>query len=86
MAAVVVPADHFLNIQGFEEWLPTVVADADVERATAWVNLFRYHRLTQVVSNATAALQDALGSIHAPATARTIGRPLAEAVSYWNCG
>ena len=44
-------------MSGWEAWLPTVTGTANVERATQWVNLFRYHRQTLIVSNASAALQ-----------------------------
>lgn len=78
-----VPEDHFLNVSGFEAWLPRVSGGgaAYVQRATAWVNLFRYHRQTQVVSNLTAALASATKtSIHDKASATEIGVPMAEAV------
>jgi hypothetical protein len=54
MGADHVPDSHFLNVTGFETWLSAVAGDANRERATAWVNLFRYHRQTQVVSNVSA--------------------------------
>jgi hypothetical protein len=57
MKAVHVPDSALLNVSGFEAWLSSVTGDANVERATAWVNLFRYHRLTEQVSNASAALK-----------------------------
>lgn len=41
----------------WEAWLPTVTGGVEnVERATQWVNMFRYHRQTQIVSNASATL------------------------------
>ena len=83
MSAVDVPASNLLDVSGFEAWLPTVTGTGNVERATQWVNLFRYHRQTQVVSNASAALDTALAtSIKDNQTAAVaIGVPLARAVS-----
>jgi hypothetical protein len=62
MSAGHVPDSDLLDVSGFETWLSTVTGDANVERATAWVNLFRYHRLTELVSNASAALKSGLAS------------------------
>lgn len=71
MRAAHVASTKFLNVSGFESWLLTVgdadaagaagdvtagSSDANFERASAWVNLFRYHRQTQVVANLSAAV------------------------------
>eukprot|EP00035_Acanthoeca_spectabilis_P001424 m.80027 g.80027 ORF g.80027 m.80027 type:complete len:983 (-) comp10865_c0_seq1:26-2974(-) len=54
MTAGVVKATDLLNVSGFEAWLAKVQGVEAVERATQWVNLFRYHRHAQLVSNASA--------------------------------
>jgi hypothetical protein len=60
MQSVRVPDAQVLDVSGWEEWLPTVTGTQNVERATQWVNLFRYHRQTQIVSNASASLNEAI--------------------------
>ena len=56
MTATAITDAELLNVSGFEAWLPTVtdygpgVRANDAESATAWTNLFRYHRQTQVRS------------------------------------
>ena len=62
MHSVRVPDAQMLDVSGWEEWLPTVTGTENVERATQWVNLFRYHRQTQIVSNASASLNEAVES------------------------
>ena len=91
MQAASVPASHLLNISGFEAWLPKVGASgggggggkAYAERAQQWVDLFTYHRQTQIVANASAALDSALGTeIKADqAAALAIGVPLAKQIT-----
>ena len=51
-----VEPSQFLDISGFDGWLATVTGVANLERATAWVNLFRYHLQTQIVANLSAAV------------------------------
>lgn len=80
MNAVSVPESHLLNVTGFEVWLKTVVGVENIQRATAWVNHFRYHRQTQIVADATAALQKAMRAIHDVESAKKFGLPLAAAV------
>lgn len=60
MHSVRVPEAQVLDVTGWEKWLSTVMGIENVERATQWVNLFRYHRQTQIVSNASAALNEAV--------------------------
>ena len=87
-----------LNISGFEAWLKVVLSGvvpggggggggggttaAQASRATAWVNHFRYHRETMVVTNAAAVLHAALknGSVHDTGSAESVGLPLARTV------
>ena len=56
MHSVTVPDQDVLSVAGWEAWLPTVKGTENAERAAQWVNLFRYHRQTQIVSNASAWL------------------------------
>ena len=83
MHATPVPANQLLNVSGFENWLSDVTGPAYVERAMQWVNLFRYHRQTQVVANAAAMLNGALGGKikNNLSAAVTIGVPLAKAIT-----
>ena len=88
MRAASVPASHLLDISGFEAWLPKVGASGGsgakvyAERAQQWVDLFSYHRQTQLVANASAALDSALGQIKADQRAAlVIGVPLAKQIT-----
>eukprot|EP00040_Diaphanoeca_grandis_P010907 m.55890 g.55890 ORF g.55890 m.55890 type:complete len:686 (-) comp22151_c0_seq1:41-2098(-) len=56
-----VPASHLLNTSGLDDWLTSVEGVDNVERATRWVKLFRYHQQTQLVTNATAVLAASVG-------------------------
>ena len=81
MHAVGVPSSHLLNISGFEAWLPRVTGGAYAERAQQWVNMFRYHRQTQLVANSSNALNAALSSMKTQQDALEIGVPLAKTLS-----
>ncbi len=82
MDVVHVPDTNLLDISNFEVWLPKVTGAEQRQRATAWVDQFRYHRMTQLVSNHTYALQSALQTklVHDEASALAIGVPLAQLV------
>ena len=78
-----VPDSNLLDISGFESWLPSVTGAANIERATQWVNLFRYHRQSQIVANSSAALNTALQSTikNNQSAAVSLGVPLAREIS-----
>eukprot|EP00931_Biecheleriopsis_adriatica_P092982 TRINITY_DN66730_c0_g1_i1.p1 TRINITY_DN66730_c0_g1~~TRINITY_DN66730_c0_g1_i1.p1 ORF type:complete len:878 (-),score=119.34 TRINITY_DN66730_c0_g1_i1:50-2683(-) len=73
-----VPEANLLNVEGFESWLQTVRGKENFERASAWVNHFRYHRQTQIVSDAASLLQRAMASIHDVSSAQQLGLPIAQ--------
>ena len=82
MDVVHVPDTNLLDISKWEAWLPKVIGAEKQQRAAAWVDQFRYHRMTQLVSNHTYALQSALQTkrVHDEASALAIGAPLAKIV------
>lgn len=63
MHSVRVPDAQVLDVSSWEKWLADVSGTENLERATQWVNLFRYHRQTQIVSNASAALNEEVDNV-----------------------
>ena len=64
------PPLQVLDVSGWQKWLSTVTGTENIERATQWANLFRYHRQTQIVSNASASLNEAIESAERSAGTR----------------